>query len=265
MLTDAGPDLNGSLYADDYQEESDLGQFSLMGNVEKEFSMPQQMTVCHDSDRIHGLRLMLKMHRYKYRNEAELIKEYDIQDAYDQIDKLIADSKPRRMTLVGSGTGKCEIVEVFRYGHMRNIEVFFDDSGVRALKMQLTNGKKLSFGAEIQSKKFESDLFEFQKGQQLLGIHGKVGYGASQPERLLTLGFFKDECSDTSQLYMTTLEQQNMMAIKGGSIAKSSNFTKINFFISMIALFVTSCIVMYCCLKNRRSICKRQQGSRRQA
>ena len=113
MLTDVGSDLNASLYADDYQEESDFGQFSLMGNVEKEFSMPQQMTVCHDSDRIHGLRLTLKMHRYKYRNEAELIEEYDIQDAYDQIDKLIADSKPRLMTLVGSEQGDCEVVEIF--------------------------------------------------------------------------------------------------------------------------------------------------------
>jgi hypothetical protein len=78
-----GPNPLGTLYADDYQEESDLGMFSLMGGLEKEYSMPQEMTVCHDEERIYGLRLMLRMFRYKYRGEQELIDKYGIQDAYN--------------------------------------------------------------------------------------------------------------------------------------------------------------------------------------
>ena len=53
-----------------------------MGNIEKEFSMTQAMTVCHDEERIHGIRLTLKMHRYKYNNEQKLIEENDLGDAY---------------------------------------------------------------------------------------------------------------------------------------------------------------------------------------
>lgn len=35
--------------------ESDLGNFSLMNQVEKAYSVPYELMVCHDSNYIHGL------------------------------------------------------------------------------------------------------------------------------------------------------------------------------------------------------------------
>lgn len=89
QLEQAGPDPDATLYANNYSEESDLGVFALMGNIEKEFSMAQALTVCHDDERIHGLRLTLKMHRFKYKDEQKLIKKFKIQDKYDQIDQMV--------------------------------------------------------------------------------------------------------------------------------------------------------------------------------
>jgi len=47
-----------------------------MGDTEKEFSMAQALTVCHDRERVHGLQLTLKMHRYYYFDEEMMIEKY---------------------------------------------------------------------------------------------------------------------------------------------------------------------------------------------
>lgn len=54
-----------------------------MGGVEKEFSMAESLKVCHNQDRILGLQLTIKMHRYYYRNEKMLIDKYQLNDYYD--------------------------------------------------------------------------------------------------------------------------------------------------------------------------------------
>jgi len=61
-----------------------------MGNVEKEFSQAQSLTVCHDLERIHGLQLTIKMHRFTYFDEEVLIKRYQLQDYYDHIDEMVS-------------------------------------------------------------------------------------------------------------------------------------------------------------------------------
>ena len=44
-----------------------------MGTTEKEYSVPHELVVCHDEDRIHGVRLSLTMHRWPFEGEEELL------------------------------------------------------------------------------------------------------------------------------------------------------------------------------------------------
>ena len=39
----------------DLKEKSDLANFGLMGDLEKEYSMPQEWSVCHDTTRVYGV------------------------------------------------------------------------------------------------------------------------------------------------------------------------------------------------------------------
>jgi len=38
-----------------FREESDKVNFGLMGEIEKAYSVPYELTVCHDEDKIHGI------------------------------------------------------------------------------------------------------------------------------------------------------------------------------------------------------------------
>jgi len=176
-----------------------------MGAVEREFSRAQELLVCHDETRVHGLQLTLKMHRYKYQNEADVIDKYALAQYFDSVDKIVADSTPRKMKFVGTVSPKCDTTVIFKYGSVKDIVVYSDASGVRSLSMQLTNGMRFNYGATAHSSNFRSKKFSFEQGKQLVGIHGTV---SPQSLNLMTLGFFRAECSDTMQLYMTAPKQQ---------------------------------------------------------
>ena len=170
-----------------------------MGDIEKAFSQAQSLMVCHDEERIYGLQLTIKMHRFIYRNEEMLIEESELLDYYDNIDKLVKDAKPKRMSLIGSTTANCDVTSVSELGQVEKIVVYSDDTGIRGLELKLTNGSANFYGSSSQAPTMEMKEYHFEHGKQLLGIYGKIAYepGNVRRDTLLTLGFFRDECSDT--------------------------------------------------------------------
>ena len=50
---EAGPDPGDSFRK--HRVETDITNFALMGNTEKEYSVPYELLVCHDEERIHGI------------------------------------------------------------------------------------------------------------------------------------------------------------------------------------------------------------------
>ena len=56
------------------------------------------------------------MHRFIYRNEEMLIEESELLDYYNNIDKLVQDAKPKRMSLIGSMTANCDVTSVSELG-----------------------------------------------------------------------------------------------------------------------------------------------------
>ena len=87
-----------------------------MGNTEKEFSMPQEITVCHDENRIYGMRLTLKMHRFKYRDQEEIALELEQTEMLERIDSIIQAAQPREMSMIGSAASRCETANIFAEG-----------------------------------------------------------------------------------------------------------------------------------------------------
>ena len=67
---------------------------------------------------------------------------------YEHVDKMIAKAKPRRMTLVGTISRSCEKTDIFKYGSVKDIWVYSDESGIRSIKMKLTNGNEYDYGSD---------------------------------------------------------------------------------------------------------------------
>ncbi len=49
--------------------------------------MPKEIQICHDEDRVYGLQLTLKMHRFKYREEEETIEKFGLQNTFKALDE----------------------------------------------------------------------------------------------------------------------------------------------------------------------------------
>ena len=60
-----------------------------MGNMEKQFSMAQELKVCHDYEKISGLQQTIKMHRFDYSHEQEIVDKYDLGDYLKQVDERV--------------------------------------------------------------------------------------------------------------------------------------------------------------------------------
>ena len=233
--------------------ETDKSNFLLMSLVEKEYSVPWEMTICHDEERIHGMQLTLKMHRDE---ELELTSDY-----LEKIDQLIKDSEPRRMELVGSNSEKCETLFIYAAKHeLANIKVFWDDSGVRALEFYMSDLQKYSYGLKASKDRYEgheSEIIDFSDRNQLLGLFGKVEVDETgdSPDKLLTLGFFKDECSITATGHWSGFYEEEFELEKQTVALESARF----FFIIFIVIGTLGVIfLLYCCLKNRGTICKKK-------
>ena len=94
------------------------------------------------------------MHRFYYRNEQMIIDKHRLQDYYDMVDAAVRSATPRRMSLVGNRSFNCETQEIFQYGSVRNIWVYSDETGIRSMKMKLTNGNEYDYGTN-QRKELE--------------------------------------------------------------------------------------------------------------
>ena len=81
------------------------------------------------------------------------------------------------MSFIGSKDGECETQDIFTKGSVRHIWVYSDDTGIRSLRMKLTDGETFEYGqtaAEVATEDLVLKEFAFEQGKQLLGIHGKV-------------------------------------------------------------------------------------------
>ncbi len=206
-LEEAGLSLDLFNSGGQIAQQTDLMRVSKFGVIEQEYSMPREIEICHDNDRVYGLQLTLKMHRFKYRQEEESIKKYGLQNTFKVLDQTIKDSKPNLMSFIGSRDGECETQDIFSKGSVRHISVYSDKTGIRSFKMKLTDGEIFQYGQtadEVQNEDLVLKEFSFEQGKQLLGIHGKVAVNKKQNKmRLVSLGFFRDECSDTRTLYQS--------------------------------------------------------------
>ena len=145
-MEETGPQPDQTSFVTNYLEESDIIQFGLMGDIEKEFSEAQSIYVCHDEERIYGLRLTIQMHRENYFDEDVIIKKHNLQDYFNHIDQFVQEAKPRRMTLIGSVNQNCTNNNIFQYGQVKTIQVFSDGTGIRGMIMKLTNANQYGFG-----------------------------------------------------------------------------------------------------------------------
>ena len=118
--------------------------------------------------------------------------------------------------------------------------------------MRLSNGNKFEYGTKDLAS-LESESYNFAQGKQLLGIHGKVAYEPQNVvgDTLLTLGFFRDECSATRELYRTQADREEEFERRHGT------HTLIKVVIALVIMFVivSTCLMCYCGLKNRGKCC----------
>lgn len=172
------------------------------------------------------------------------------------------------MSLIGSTEGECETTEIFIRGSVHYITVLSDPTGVRALKVKLTNGRTFEYGKQVGDE--ESNLtetsFSFEDGAQLLGVFGKVSFDAKEKkeDKLVSVGFFRDDCSMTRDLYFTEDEIASMYKAAASYSTLGERYQSPQIFGMVLIVYSVLCTMLlcYCWLKNRGSLC---QGKKRQA
>lgn len=148
--------------------------------------------------------------------------------------------------------------------------MYSDDTGIRAMTMKLSNGNQYDYGSD-DLEVLSMEKFSFENGKQLMGLHGKVGYepGNVNGDTLLTLGFFKDECSDSMQLYMSKPLQEDYMeghmvpdkrqklkSMNGRGRGKGGAGDSVSItLIALIVLMITISLTTFICWRQR---CKKQ-------
>ncbi len=120
--------------------------------------------------RVYGLQLSLKMHRYKYREEEQVIKQFALEDTFEMLDETIKDYKPTLMSFIGSKDGQCETLDIFNKGAVNHIWVTSDGSGIRTLEVNLTDGETYSYGKQLTVADADIDdlnvyEFPFEQGK----------------------------------------------------------------------------------------------------
>ena len=98
-----------------YILESDIGNFKMMSLMEKEFSVPKEITICADESHVFGMQLTTIMHRFEYHAENALRDKYPTYDEFiENINQAIVQADPRRMKFIGTDGGdwgNCHTVE----------------------------------------------------------------------------------------------------------------------------------------------------------
>ncbi len=61
------------------------------------------------------------------------------------------------MSFIGSKDGECETQDIFSKGSVRNIWVTSDNTGIRSLKLKLTDGEIFEYG-QAEAEAEDEDL-----------------------------------------------------------------------------------------------------------
>mmetsp|Transcript_15233 Transcript_15233/g.20690 ORF Transcript_15233/g.20690 Transcript_15233/m.20690 type:complete len:90 (+) Transcript_15233:365-634(+) len=88
---------------------------------------------------------------------------------------MVASAQPRRLTMIGATSRYCETTDIFKYGSVKDVWVYSDETGIRSMKMKLTNGNEYDYGSDERDD-LAIQKFNFEQGRQMMGIHGKVAY-----------------------------------------------------------------------------------------
>ena len=263
------------------RKDSDTGIFHLMGLTEKEYSLPYSMKVCYTWYRVTGVQLTLGMHRIPFESEDFIVEKYGAQAYLDKLDKMIAETPPRRMKMIGGQAieenidpqahhhdlgNTCETVRFARGDKvpwLSEITVGHDETGVRSLQLVVmhdpehTDKEVLNFGYELAVK--DKSVYTFDAGVPLLGLTGRMFFDpfGVEPERLISLDFFSNHCARTQQLFFTAkvnaeieIQEWTYMALA----EDDNDGAKIFGGIIIIYMIIITFILCYCMIRNRKLI-----------
>ena len=96
----------------------------------------------------------------------------------------------------------------------------------------------------------------------MLGIYGQIKYDKNeeQADRLMSLGFFRDECSMTRNLYYDGSVEDVVTAEKPDHETSVGIWDLEVFgFVIIAYCIVSTTIICYYCIKNRKKICSRKR------
>lgn len=150
---------------------------------------------------------------------------------------------------------------------VKEIDVFTDATGVRTIKVGVVNGLANS-SPTMTVYNFGSDLpqgslvkSEFHNGRMLLGVFGYVQFDPENnyEERLLDVGFFRDDCSRERQLYFDSDFNGEIAAREWSSektqIEKHWLAGTVGILL-IIYVIIATFLICYCGIKNRVKIIK---------
>ena len=178
----------------------------------------------------------------------------------DHVDAVIEESTPRRMDLIGSVSMNCDTIKVFEQGTIDKLTVYFDGLGVRALNIHLSNSRSYDFG-HAPADWLQEKSFDFSQGRQIIGVFGKVVFDPEEEnsDQLLTLGFYRDECSATTELYYDEDGRRGRRGRRGRGDDDEERIAAIVIAALAVVLVI---ICVYVLLKNRGKYCKKRTNDR---
>ena len=92
------------------------------------------------------MQLTLKQQKYKYPDEDDTLDQYGIEKTMLVIDESIKKGEKRILDLIGFTSEVCVPLNLAESGPVREMKVFYDREGVRALKLTLESGLVSEYG-----------------------------------------------------------------------------------------------------------------------
>ena len=66
--------------------------------------------------------------------------------------------------MIGTTSRDCEHTDIFKYGSVKDIWVYSDETGIRSMKMKLTNGNEYDYGTN-DLVDLAINKFNFEQGK----------------------------------------------------------------------------------------------------
>ena len=86
---------------------------------------------------------------------------------------------------------------------------------------------------------------------------------STEPDNLLSLGFYRDECSATRFLYMAQTQVDQLVTRRRNGRNGRSERSAI-MLIAIVVIVIGAISGLYCCIKNRGKLCKGNKGAANQ-